>query len=803
MFRNIPSEMHFYRQWICWRLEDQGGPKPTKVPYSPIIPGAKASVDKPGTWGGFEDAIAAYESGAFSGIGFVLTDADPYAFIDLDDTKGDNEALQRQQRIFTEFPSYAERSPSGTGLHIICKGKVDRGRKRAAIEVYSNLRFMTMTGEIYRDAPIIDCQETLTLLWHQMGGPAAIHQYGGNAEQKEDDATIIGRALSALNGDKFRELLEGRWEDLYASQSEADFAFVDIVAFYTQNREQITRIFRASPLGARDKAKRNDYVTYMINKSFDRQLPEVDVEGLKLQFEDMLASKDEPMLPGFDAGNGGDVEGPTPPPAHSGTGQDRERYTATAPQQDDGAPGAGQDVPAIPGGVNGSIAFPPGLVGEVAKFIYEAAPRPVSEIALVGAIGFVSGIVGRAFNISATGLNHYTMLLAPTGTGKEAINAGISKLVTAVRPNVPPIQDFIGPAEIRSDAALLKWLAKYPCFVSVTGEFGLRLKQMSAMNASSHEVGLKRVLLDLFNKSGHGNILNPVAYSDKEKNTAAINAPAFSMVGETTPERFYDALDEMMISEGLLPRFLTIEYSGPRPALNENAPFAQPSFALIEMVQAITVHCLEVMAKGSVVNVQMDEYADRLMRDFDRYCDAQINDRNSREVTRHMWNRAHIKALKLSALVAVGVYPYKPVVDRVTAQWATDIVVRDILNVIGRFDRGEVGTNALGVNEQRQIDDMVRVIADWMRGDGSQCAKYGMPGNMHAAGIILGSALNKRLMAMASYRNDRSGASGAIKRTIQFLLDGDELREIPKGQMQSMFGTTARGFAISRPSTFA
>jgi hypothetical protein len=40
----------------------------------------------------------------------------------------------------------------------------------------------------------------------------------------------------------------------------------------------------------------------------------------------------------------------------------------------------------------------------------------------------------------------------------------------------------------------------------VTGEFGLRLKQMSAPNASPSEVGLKRVLLDLYNKSGHGNI---------------------------------------------------------------------------------------------------------------------------------------------------------------------------------------------------------------------------------------------------------------------------------------------------------
>lgn len=788
-FENIPSEMKFYRQWIVWRLEDQGGPKPTKVPYSPNIVGVKAAVDNPSTWGSFEDALRAYHSsnGALSGIGFVLTEADPYAFIDLDDTKGDQEAFARQQRIFSEFQSYAERSPSGTGLHIICKGKVDRGRKRASIEVYSSLRYMTMTGDVYRDAPIVDCQETLTLLWHQMGGPATIHQYGGNAEQKEDDATVIGRALSAMNGDKFRQLLEGRWEDLYASQSEADFAFVDIVAFYTQNREQIARIFRASPLGLRDKAKRNDYVTYMINKSFDRQLPEVDIEGLKLQFEDMLASKnDEPFLPGFEGDNGA-AEGPAAP-ALAEPGRTATRASGQVAQHDSG--------------VNpGSIILPPGLLGEVANFIYEAAPRPVTEIALVGAIGFVAGIVGRAFNISATGLNMYVLSLAPTGTGKEAINSGISKLISAVRGNVPSIGDFIGPGDTRSDAALIKWLAKNPCIFSVQGEWGMRLKQMSSPYANSNEIGVKKVIMDLFNKSGHGNILNPLAYSDKDKNTPAINAPSFTLIGESTPEKFYEALDEGMISDGLLPRFLTIEYKGLRPPLSEQSAFATPSFALIDMVQAITVHCLEIMAKGSVVNVAIDPYAEKVLRDFNEYADSQINDPQANEVHRHMWNRAHIKALKLSALIAVGTYPYNPTIDLDAARWACDLIARDIVNVVDRFARGEVGNSVLGVNERKQIDDMVRAIRQFAH-DSGEAAKYGISGTMHANGIVLASALSKRLMAMSSFRNDRQGATNAIKRAMQHLLDADDLREVPRKQMQDTFGTGARAFVIANPRSF-
>ena len=79
------------------------------------------------------------------GIGFVLTDYDPFTFIDLDDTK----ATPKQcgtSKIFNEFESYAERSPSGNGLHIIVKGKLQSGRRRSFVEIYSSARYMTMTG---------------------------------------------------------------------------------------------------------------------------------------------------------------------------------------------------------------------------------------------------------------------------------------------------------------------------------------------------------------------------------------------------------------------------------------------------------------------------------------------------------------------------------------------------------------------------------------------------------------------------------------------------------------------------------
>ena len=305
-------------------------------------------------------------------------------------------------------------------------------------------------------------------------------------------------------------------------------------------------------------------------------------------------------------------------------------------------------------------SLPPGLVGAVAQFIYGAAPRPVPEIALAGAIGLMAGIVGRAYNVSnpPTGLNQYVLLLAPTGTGKEAIASGSSALMKSIRSDIPASADFIGPGEIASSQAVTKYMAGgKTSFVSMVGEFGIYLQQMVGPKAPPHLIGLRRFLLDVYNKSGEGKVLRPSIYSDKEKNTSAVIAPAFTLLGESTPEKFYEGLHEGLISEGLLPRFTTIEYHGDRPPLNTSHIYAQPSFELIDRLSTVCAHSLMLNSQHKAVHVQFTPEAKAMFDEFDRHCDLNING-SDKEVRRHLWNRAHIKAMKLAALVAGGCNPY-------------------------------------------------------------------------------------------------------------------------------------------------
>lgn len=769
-FNNIPHEMRIYPQWVVWRYEDTDSKKPTKVPYSAKT-GHLASVTDPNTWAGFDECVNAMSSGWYAGIGFVLTENDPYSFIDLDDTKGDQTALDRQIKIFNEFNSYAERSPSGSGLHIIVKGAIPSGRRRSFIEVYSSLRYMTMTGDVYRNAPINDCNELLNVLWGQMGqGSVAVAHYAGLAEAKETDEQVYNRAVAAANGDKFAELYAGKWEGMYASQSEADFALVDIIAFYTQNRAQISRMFRASGLGQRDKAKRDDYVSYMLNKCFDRMLPPVDVDGLRNKLDEAIAKKEA---------------------------ADR---AAALSQNSEATPHPKTPTPNL-NEVSKVYSVPPGLVGEIAQYIYAQAPRPVPEIALAGALGLVAGIVGRAYNISGTGLNQYVLLLAPTGTGKEAIASGIDKLMAQVIRTVPAASDFIGPGEIASSQAIIKYMSRGPTsFVSLVGEFGIYLQQMASVNAPPHLTGLRRFLLDAYNKSGEGKVLRPSIYSDKDKNTAAVLAPSFTLLGESTPEKFYEGLHEGLISEGLLPRFTMIEYHGERPALNPGHLSAQPSFELIDRLSTLCAHALMLNSQHKAIHVQTDATARELFQQFDAHCDANINT-SDREVRRHLWNRAHVKALKLAGIIAVGCNPYDPTITADVASWAINLVVADVRNLLARFDAGEIGIDN---DETKQLAKVIATVKDFVVSPWPDVAKYAGEGmsNLHSNRIVPYSYVQRRLAAVAVFRKDRIGASGAIKRALKTLCERGDLQEVSRATLAKDYGTSAVAYMVAHPGVF-
>lgn len=798
MFQNIPIELRNLPQWVVWKLEKTDAGRPTKVPYNPVTFQHASSTD-PASWVSYETAANAHAVGGWDGIGFVLSDSDPYTFIDLDDPYAKNDdgspkhpdpakIVDIQKRVYEAFGgTYAEISPSGTGLHIIAEGISPSGRRRHGVEMYSTQRFMTMTGNVYNAAPILERQAAIKWLYDEMGGAPTQQLYTGEYVDVDSDEVVIGRVLNAANGQKARDLATGNWQQHYASQSEADFALINIIAFYTKSVFQIVRLFRASALGQRDKASRDAYVLGMVQRSFDRMPPPLDIDALRnsldAQFQREIAG-----------GSNKAAGAPNAQPAHA-QGFSAEAVT-TAPLP------SPQELPPPLQGDNPYLEPVPGLLGEIAYYIYDQAPRPVPEIALAGAIGLMAGICGRAYNVSGTGLNQYTLLLAGTGRGKEAIQSGISKLMAKVTTidgtggGCPAAATFVGPGDIASGQGLHKHLANHSnSFVSVIGEVDMMLKNLTSRNANAGMIRLKQILLQLYSVSGRGNVLGGTVYSEKEKNTASLQSPAFSMIGEGTPGRFYQLLDDAMVQDGLLPRFTVIEYDGERVPLNLERANVQPPKQLVDKVATLCAQALRLNQQGRPFDVGMTPEAEAFMHGFDRTVDGIINAAGN-DTIEQLWNRAYLKAAKLAALIAVGCNYLEPTITLPMAEYAVRIVRHDTTRLVTRFNTGDVGE---GMN--KQMVDMKKAIKKMLNMSQERQAKFGISWEMARDKLISRRGLQQAVGNINSFKNDRMGTSRAFDTVVRDLIEGGVLGVVGPSDLLTRYGkANGRYYVVLEPS---
>lgn len=299
IWENLPVELKYLDQWVCWYFGKRDG-KRTKIPLQPswvpkpgtISPNGRptwkcvltrASSSNPDTWTNYDMAKLLTEiSRKPIGIGFMLSAADPYTMIDLDDARDPaTGAIAAWARpILSAFGNtYTEVSPSGTGLKILLKGKKPGPRCRRGtidhIEIYDTVRFTALTGHRLDGTPreISNCQEQLTALYHQLfpnepdqDQPRLISPPpGGLTPNNLSDQDIIRRACeSSLN---FASLWNGDTSK-YPSASEADFALASSLAFWCgPDPARIQSLMEASGLRNRRKWSRRDYLPRTIQRA--------------------------------------------------------------------------------------------------------------------------------------------------------------------------------------------------------------------------------------------------------------------------------------------------------------------------------------------------------------------------------------------------------------------------------------------------------------------------------------------------------------------------------------------------------
>jgi len=840
----IPNELKLLDQWCVSgndkapMLAARNGNEITYYNASPVT----------GPWMSYVDACAIAQAGGL-GIGFIITPDDPYCCIDLDVKDAQSlkpngekydpvqwttfEQIARHQRIVGAFPSYSEVSPSGKGVHVWIKGSIGEGVKRDGVEIYSQHRFIRFTGwafgsfNMVRDEqnvvnltigyeppfPIVDEQMMLTAMVGELRKGITKKVNLVEIDPIYTDNEIVERAMGASNSDKFNNLCIGDWEQMdFPSQSEADLALMSIFTFYSHSNSQCRRLFRYSGLANREKAVKDDrYLDFTLQIIRTRQENDAHLAlSILLKSEEsiqnLIAQTEREELEAQQRIVQQQAEVQQPPMQQQYEPQTaNEGHTANAPTQNI-APkpwepeftGLGP-IFELDSSKPHELDWPPGVLGDLAKYIYTAAERPVKEIGIIGALGMIAGITGKAFNISRTGLNIYMVLVAESGIGKEGMSSGTSKMVEKMRLSIPMISEFVSYATFVSGPALMKSVATNQSFVNISSEWGKTIKRMSDDSGRDVAMGsLRTALTQLYSKSGATDIVGGSSHSDKDKNTSDVAGVAFSIIGETTPGSFFDSLTETMMEDGMMSRFDVLEYHGLRPPAND-FPEDEPSEQLLEAMCTIATQSLTLLGRYQHQNVAMAPNVDTFSKKFRSFADDKINEHRSDpnaslsvtdDFRRALWNRAHLKFLRISALLAVADNCVNPTISLAHAQWAQRFVLAGIALLSRKMDSGEIGSG-----ENACLAKIRKVLKDYLVKDLPK-ANLEVNQKLKNVNVVSNRFLQQKTSNISCFRKSRQGPAMAMRHAINSLVSDGTLVPIKANDMMEIAGTGGEGYRI-------
>ena len=295
-YENIPDNLKKEKRWCLYKIISREG-KNTKLPIMPNSKPAKSN-DKT-TWNSYEDCIAALNRNIGDGLGFMLGDG--YIGIDIDKVSDDifvysmdYHARSMTADFLRGISTYAELSPSKTGLHFIGKGKVPGERKRHKnLEIYDEGRFFTVTGNVIKDKdrshikPIEQellplYQKYMPAVGNQIEHKETRNEQGKRSTRENPFKQRYGKSSNDVlellfekgyfhyTREDIRRIYYGNYESYFNSRSEADFFMLQRLLYYTADVEQAISFMENSGLKREKWYKKRagtDYIHYIGNKA--------------------------------------------------------------------------------------------------------------------------------------------------------------------------------------------------------------------------------------------------------------------------------------------------------------------------------------------------------------------------------------------------------------------------------------------------------------------------------------------------------------------------------------------------------
>ena len=311
--------------------------------------------------------------------------------------------------------------------------------------------------------------------------------------------------------------------------------------------------------------------------------------------------------------------------------------------------------------------------------------------------------------------------------------------------------------------------------MNVLGEFGQTLLNLANPKMAQYTQELKGMVNRLYELSGKGLSLPARILGKKENRLPAIDSPAYSFIGEATPETMHDALRYGLSAEdGLMSRLLIFEsrYYSERPNTNPNATMPDGLRAAIYNLASIAGKEHGLLGGKTVyqtgVNVPFTGEAKMLENNLlMQYRDKVTAGRDS-PLLLSMYNRAHLKVIKIAASMAVFDNPENPLITLEHVQWADAVVSRSIAQYEHLFKAG-----AFDVSDTACEKAVIEKIRHFMLHPERQ---KGYSKNL-SCGIISHECLRNAIKGLAPFaKHPNKGLQRALDDAIKGVIDSGYLK---------------------------
>jgi hypothetical protein len=329
------------------------------------------------------------------------------------------------------------------------------------------------------------------------------------------------------------------------------------------------------------------------------------------------------------------------------------------------------------------ITDPPGILGDVARWITATAPKQQPELSLAAAVSLGAAVTQRIYRSNLSNFTSlYLIMVAKSTEGKEHPQSCVERVLTAAG-----LEGLVAGSGYTSSGAVFSALLRQPAHIAIIDEIGKLLKLSRAKGNANSEAAIDK-LVEAFGKLN--GVMRPPVYSTMTMSAAqaaAMNAdrvvhnPAISLLGATTPATFWGSLTDDLVQDGFLGRLIVVESSQPRQ-LARFVDQTEPPARIVEWCKTVNAPASRTgdlaaksLAELQPVTIAMEigSSCEDLMRAFESELNT-LKDQFEPEGLDVLLGRTFEKALRLSMIAAKARDPNSSQVGVQDLEWAINYV---------------------------------------------------------------------------------------------------------------------------------